>query len=304
MMNGKQPTEKYAVVTGANKGIGFETVKQLAVSGVTVVLTARNEKRGTDAVSLLHGLGLSNVLYHQLDLQDPQSIQALASFIRTQFGKLDILVNNAAAPEAVVDGDALRTQNIDPENWLSGKATNILLGLIKTTNETAKVCLNTNYYGVKRVTRALLPLLQNSTSGARIVNVTSLCGQLSNIPNEQIRKELGDLEFLSEEKIDGFVEKFIRDLRNDELEVNGWPNMLPAYSVAKVMVNAYTRVLAKTYPKMCINCVQPGFVATDINCHTGNLTLEEGAQGSVMLALLPEGGPTGCYFDRTQVAEF
>ncbi|XP_071726681.1 (+)-neomenthol dehydrogenase-like isoform X2 [Rutidosis leptorrhynchoides] len=304
MMNGKQTTQRYAVVTGANKGIGFETVRQLAALGVTVVLTARNEKRGTDAVSLLHGLGLSNVLYHQLDVQDPQSIQALAKFILTQFGKLDILVNNAGASGVVVDENGLRALNIDPENWLSDKATNIVQGVMKTTNETAKECLNTNYYGVKNVTRALLPLLQNSTSGARIVNVSSLRGELWRIPNEQIRKELGDLESLTEEKIDGFVEKFIRDLRNDELEVNGWSKMLPAYSVSKAMLNAYTRVLAKTYPEMCINCVHPGYVDTDINWHTGTMTLEGGAQGSVMLALLPEGGPSGCYFDRTHVAEF
>ena len=80
-------------MTGANKGIGLETVRQLAGSGVTVLLTARNEKRGTEAVSLLHGLGLSNVLYHQLDVQDPQSIQDLANFIQSQFGRLDILAS-------------------------------------------------------------------------------------------------------------------------------------------------------------------------------------------------------------------
>ncbi|KAI3772550.1 hypothetical protein L6452_03737 [Arctium lappa] len=304
MMNGNQSIERYAVVTGANKGIGFETVRQLAASGVTVLLTARNEKRGTEAVSVLHGHGLLNVLYHQLDVQDPQSIEDLANFIQTQFGRLDILVNNAGATGVVVDEDGLRALNIDPASWLSGKATNIVQGVIKTTYDKAKECLDTNYYGVKNVIRALLPLLQRSTSGARIVNVSSLRGELWRIPNEQRRKELGDVESLSEKKIDGFVEKFLEDLSNDELEANGWSKMLPAYSVSKAMLNAYTRVLGKTYPEMCINCVHPGYVDTDLNWHTGTMTLEEGAQGSVMLALLPQGGPSGCYFDRTQVAEF
>ncbi|KAI3801382.1 hypothetical protein L1987_29487 [Smallanthus sonchifolius] len=304
MMNEKQSTERYAVVTGANKGIGFETVRQLAASGVTVLLTARNEKRGTEAVASLHGLGLSKVLYHQLDVQDPQSIQALADFIQTQFGKLDILVNNAGASGVVVDEDGLRALNIDPASWLSGKATNLVQDVIITTYDKAIECLNTNYYGVKNVTRALLPLLQCSTSGGRIVNVSSLRGELWRIPNEEIRKELGNLESLTEEKIDGFVEKFLHDLKNNELEVNGWSKMLPAYSVSKAMLNAYTRVLAKKHPEMCINCVHPGYVDTDLNWHTGTMTLEEGAQGSVMLALLPEGGPSGCYFDRTQVSEF
>ncbi|KAI3772391.1 hypothetical protein L6452_03576 [Arctium lappa] len=148
---------------------------------------------------------------------------------------------------------------------------------------------------------ALLPLLQHSTSGARIVNVSSLRDELWRIPNEQRRKELGDVESLSKKKIDRFVEKFLEDLSNDELEANGWSKMLLAYSVSKAMLNAYTtRVLAK----MCINCVHPGYVDNDLNWHTGTMTLEEGAQGSVMLALLPQGGPSGCYFDRTQVAEF
>ncbi|GJU25860.1 short-chain dehydrogenase/reductase 2b-like protein [Tanacetum coccineum] len=279
MMNDKQSTKRYAVVTGANKGIGFEIVRQLAASGVTVLLTARNEKRGTDAMTSLQGLGLSNVLYHQLDVQDPQSIQALANFVQIKFGRLDIL--------------------------LSGKATNIVQGMmIKTIDEKPKECLDINYYGVKNLTQTLVLLLQRSTFGARILNVSSIQGELWRIPNEQIRKELGDLESLTEEMIDGFVEKFLHDLSNDELEANGWSKMFPAYSVSKAMLNAYTRFLARKYPKMCVNCVHPGYVDTDINWHTGTTTVEEGAQGSVMLALLLEGGPSGFYFDGTKIADF
>lgn len=83
---------RYAVVTGANRGIGFETVRLLAAAGATVVLTARNEKRGVEATNLLHQSGLSNVLFHQLDVQDAQSIHSLAEFIQTRFQRLDILV--------------------------------------------------------------------------------------------------------------------------------------------------------------------------------------------------------------------
>lgn len=85
--------ERYAVVSGANKGIGYEVVRQLAAcQGVVVVLTARDEKRGRDATSQLHHLGFSNVLFHQLDVLDPFSIQSLANFIDNRFGRLDILV--------------------------------------------------------------------------------------------------------------------------------------------------------------------------------------------------------------------
>lgn len=80
------------MVTGANKGIGLETVRQLAKSGVMVVLTARDEKRGMEAVASLQKLGLFNVCFHQLDVQSPESIASLAEFMENQFERLDILV--------------------------------------------------------------------------------------------------------------------------------------------------------------------------------------------------------------------
>lgn len=109
---------------------------------------------------------------------------------------------------------------------------------------------------------------------------------------------------MSEEKIDGVLKRFLHDLKEDRLEVNGWTMMLPPYSISKAAVNAYTRILARKYPKMYINCVHPGYVNTDINWHTGILSVEEGAKGPLKLALLPDGGPTGCYFDETELGEF
>ncbi|KAL8531058.1 hypothetical protein ACS0TY_007899 [Phlomoides rotata] len=292
---------RYAVVTGANRGIGLETVRQLADAGVTVVLTARDEKKGIEATNLLN---LPNVLFHQLDVQDAQSIQSLANFIETEFHRLDILVNNAGASGVVVDGDGLRAKNIDPATWLAGKAITMIQDVMKTTYESAKECLDINYYGVKNVTEALLPLLQRSTSGARIVNLSSLRSELSRVPNEQRRKELGDIENLREEKIDAILQEFLRHVKQDAIEINGWQKMLPAYSISKVTLNAYTRILAKKYPTMLVNCVHPGYVNTDLNWRTGTMTVEEGAQGPLMAALLPDGAPTGCYFDRTTVHQF
>ncbi|KAH0777202.1 hypothetical protein KY290_008613 [Solanum tuberosum] len=78
----------------------------------------------------------------------------------------------------------------------------------------------------------------------------------------------------------------------------------PVYSISKLSLNAYTRVVARKYLKMCINCVHPGFVNTDITWHTGTMPVEEGAEGPVMIALFRDGGPTGCYFDRTVLTEF
>lgn len=176
--------------------------------------------------------------------------------------------------------------------------------MIKHTHENAVVCLDTNYFGCKRLTEALLPLLRLSPSGARIVNVSSLRSELRRVPNEGIRAELSDVEKLDEEKIENVLERFLEDLKEGRLEAGGWPMMLSAYSMSKVALNAYTRVMARRYPEMRINCVHPGFVKTDINWNTGVETTEEGAKGPVMLALLPAGGPSGHYFDKTAIAEF
>lgn len=80
-------------MTGGNKGIGLETCRKLAASGITVILTARNEIYGREAVEKLQLSGLSDVVFHQLDITDSASISAVAKFVETNFGKLDILVN-------------------------------------------------------------------------------------------------------------------------------------------------------------------------------------------------------------------
>ncbi|WMV07867.1 hypothetical protein MTR67_001252 [Solanum verrucosum] len=124
------------------------------------------------------------------------------------------------------------------------------------------------------------------------------------MPNEERRKELGGIENLTEDKIDEILHNFLYYLKQDSLEVNGLQMMLPTYSVSKVSLNAHTQILARRYPKICINCVHPGFVNTDITWHTGTMPVEEGPEGPVMLALFPNGGPTGCYFDSTVLTKF
>lgn len=83
---------RVAVVTGGNKGIGLEICRQLASNDITVILTARNESRGLEAIKKLDVSGNVDVLFHQLDVKDPTSIARLAKFLESQFQKLDILV--------------------------------------------------------------------------------------------------------------------------------------------------------------------------------------------------------------------
>ncbi|KAL2460716.1 (+)-neomenthol dehydrogenase [Abeliophyllum distichum] len=172
-------TIKYAVVTGANKGIGFEICKQLASHGITVVLTARAEKRGLEAVEKLREYGFSdNIIFHQLNVMDP-SINSLAEFIKSQFGRLDILSGpappNPPLEGAIMDSDALRA--LRGGDVVPGEA-QINWNDMTQTYDLAVKCLETNYYGAKRSVEALLPLLQLSNS-PRIVNVSSSMGKLN-----------------------------------------------------------------------------------------------------------------------------
>ncbi|KAL6181918.1 hypothetical protein ACLB2K_048566 [Fragaria x ananassa] len=281
-------SKKIAVVTGANKGIGLEISKQLAAKGVGVVLTARDVKRGTQAAENLKASGFSDVAFHQLDVTEPTTIASLANFLETQFGKLDILVNNAAVLGSVylTDDDVLGSKS-DPVQ----------------TYETARDCLKTNYYGVKQLTEALVPLLQKSEA-AGIVNVSSGLGQLRYIGNDKAKKELGDVDNLNEEKVDKLVEEFLEDVKQDSIESKGWPRSMSAYIVSKAALNAYTRLLAKKYPHIAINAVGPGYTKTDLNNNTGILTVEEAAVGPVKQALIAETRISGLFFNRNEESTF
>ncbi|KAK6920162.1 Short-chain dehydrogenase/reductase SDR [Dillenia turbinata] len=291
-------TERYAVVTGANKGIGFQICKQLAANGITVVLTARDENRGLEAVEKLKELdGFSDqIIFHQLDVTNPSSISCLAEFIKENFGRLDILINNAANGGVVVDFDDYRAQR---EQGAEVSFFNFL-----TENyEMAEECLNTNYYGVKRMIEAFLPLLQHSAS-PRIVNISSIMGKLKKLPTGWAKGVLSDVESLTEERVDEVVFKFLKDYKEGLLEAKDWPKSASAYIVSKAVANAYTRALAKKYPTIYVNCVHPGFVQTDMNGQYGDITVEEGAKGPVKVALLPDGGPSGAFFYQSEVSSF
>ncbi|ONM15504.1 hypothetical protein Zm00014a_043770 [Zea mays] len=313
MMEGDLPTPAnarvVAVVTGGNKGIGLEVCRQLACSGVTVVLTARDDARGAAAVENLRGLGLSDVLFHRLDVTDAPSIARLAGFLETRFGKLDILVNNAAigGVEYVHDQDCGSVTS-EEKAKLSGMDMDQRLGWLwencRETYDDAKTGLRTNYYGTKQVIETLLPLLQASSDG-RIVNVSSHFGQLRLFRNEELKRELNDIDNLTPERLDGLLDMFLNDLEAGEVESsNGWPMYFSAYKVAKAAMNAYSRILARRHPELRVNCVHPGYVRTDMTIHSGLLTPEEGGSRVAMVALLPGGGPTGAFFEDFQQSSF
>ena len=150
---------KIAVVTGGNRGMGFETCRQLARRGARVVLTSRDPAKGEAAAGRLQGDGL-HVRHHQLDVADDASIGRLAEFVRTEFGRLDILVNNAG----IVRGQDEPRQRA--------------MQTFEATPAGVREVLATNLIGPFLLCQALIPLMEGR---GRVVNVSSGMGQLSDM---------------------------------------------------------------------------------------------------------------------------
>jgi NAD(P)-dependent dehydrogenase (short-subunit alcohol dehydrogenase family) len=150
------PNQPVAIVTGAYRGLGLETCRQLAARRHTVILTARREREGRAAAERLRAEGL-DVAFHLLDVTDEQSIAQLAAFVRDTFGRLDVLVNNAGIFPDPTPG--------------SGRE-----GVFDARLETVRRGLETNTLAPLRLCQALIPLMRGR---GRVVNVSSGMGQLS-----------------------------------------------------------------------------------------------------------------------------
>ena len=145
-----------ALVTGANKGIGFEITAELAKSGMHVVLGARNRDRGNKAVSELKEAGLDVELL-EIDLSQSDSIEKAVKELERKYERLDVLVNNAAILH--------REEGLGSSTVLGVPA-----AILRETFET-------NFFGLVDLTQRLVPLLKKSDNG-RIVNVSSILGSL------------------------------------------------------------------------------------------------------------------------------
>lgn len=156
------PYTRIALVTGANQGIGLQVAKELAGNGVTVLVGSRNLGKGEAAVTRI-GPGATAI---QLDVTDGASITAAAERIRTEFGRLDLLVQNAGISNAGRDPHA----HIE-DYARTTRASNVSFKEMRAVWET-------NVFGVLAVYQAMLPLLRLS-SDARIVNVSSGVGSLA-----------------------------------------------------------------------------------------------------------------------------
>lgn len=152
-MPARKGPRRIALVTGANRGIGFEICRQIAGRGIRVLLTARDERRGREAAARLTRDGL-DVQFRQLDVTDEDSVRRLAAFVEAEFGSVDILVNNAG---------------VYPDEGVPGLTIDL---------ETVRRTMEVNAYGPLRLCQALVPLMRRRRYG-RIVNVSSGLGSLT-----------------------------------------------------------------------------------------------------------------------------
>lgn len=185
-----------AMITGANKGIGFEIARQLGRRGMTVIVGARDSRRGDEAVALLKDEGVDARLV-VLDVTDQRTIAAAASEIEKAFGKLDVLVNNAG---------------VQIENGL--KPSEAPLDVVRRTYET-------NVFGPVAVTQALLPHLRKSEAG-RIVNMSTGLGSLAQ--NSDPDYEFFAVKHLaynsSKTALNAVTVQFAHELRATPIKVN------------------------------------------------------------------------------------
>jgi len=193
-----------ALVTGANQGIGLQIATDLAANGVTVLLASRNLERGAAAAQTISG----DVHPIQLDVTDPASIQAAVAQAEQQFGRLDILINNAAISRA----NGLESETM-ADYIKRSRATVISVDEVRTIWET-------NVFGVLSVTQAFLPLLRKSPA-ARIVNVSSSLGSLTlNAAPNPYRGTFNPGYGASKSALNAITLAFAIDLEEEGIKVN------------------------------------------------------------------------------------
>ncbi len=221
--------EKITVITGANRGIGFETARQMSKKeDYRIILTSRNQAEGQRAAKTL------GVDYLPLDIISAESIAAFKRSIEQQYGRLDILINNAGILHDRKDS------------------------ILDISEEKIRSTFDTNTYAPLNLIRALLPMMVAQNYG-RIVNVSSVLGQISS-----------------------------------------FSDYTPAYRLSKLALNGITIMLddALKGKNILVNTVHPGWVRTDMGGEKAPLSIEEGAQGIVWAATLPDDGPRGRFFQN------
>ncbi len=251
-----QNTRRTIVITGANKGLGYAIVEKLLTrpGAYDIILTSRDISLGEKAIKALqtaHPSSPSKLFYHQLDVNNEKSIDSFVDWLKTNKGKVDILINNA--------GVMYRT----------------------ATDEEKKFTIQTNYFSVVTLTEKILPLL---AADGKVLMMSSLVGQLAS-QSSTLRKALEDPN-LDLQKLNDIAHNFI-NLTQDFQSNAFMPEA--SYPGSKALLNIYVRNVLTSQLKSTqqVYCISPGWCRTDMGTDQAWLSPEEGADTPVYLVELP-----------------
>ena len=287
---------KIALITGSNKGIGKEIVRRFYNEPNTItILACRSKTLGEKACKdIIHCDQNDNerLVVCPLDLTDEKSIHDAAIFVKERFGKLDVLINNAAICFN------------DPT----------LYGKVPHTpfEKQAAITIQTNFFGTLKVTEAMIPLMLLSDS-PRIINVASAAGRLSILQSQELIEKVTS-ESLSMDELKELMTDFIHSVENGTHRQKGYPNT--CYGMSKLGIIAMTKIIANKYSKkddndnkndsiILCNAVDPGYCATDQNNFQGYVPAERGSLTPFLLSTLPAdaiGRSGSIFFEEQEIA--
>jgi NAD(P)-dependent dehydrogenase (short-subunit alcohol dehydrogenase family) len=251
---------KKIVITGSNKGIGFTTLDKLLklYPDYEFVMAVRSTENGENALTKLmasHPKVQSNVTIMHLDISHSESIDKFVAAIKSKYGKIDCLINNAAM---AFKGDTFN-------------------------EEVVRVTFLTNYYGTKELTEKMKSLINNN---GKIILIGSMAGRYNKF-SADIQRRFIDAKNVSE--IDKLAKEFYAAVVDFEYKRKGWPET--AYGTSKALIMTYNRILSKEEDILRRNIqvysLCPGWCRTDMAGQKASKSAEEGAETPTFLVGLP-----------------
>lgn len=270
-------TSRVAVVTGSNKGIGYFIALQLGMSGLfgRIILGCRDANRGQLAASEMNKIAGEKAKFEfaQLTIGDADSHASFHKRMEEEFGKVDVLVNNAAFAYKGSDPTPFKAQ-------------------------TAKT-LAINYYGLVDFTETMMPLLRKGDD-PRIVNVASMSGVLRQVsPN--LQKRFTD-DSLTIPQLNKLMQDFEKSVQVGNHRQEGWSSS--NYGMSKLGVIAATRIWARQEAgRISVNSCCPGYCSTDMSSQKGPRPPEDGARNAVLPATMSQPS-TGTFFSDYKIIEW